>query len=257
MKIPPYRITEAGHTAWESQDAAVPADYRFILWLIEFHGHDCGGSLASLYPAHLLPEWLGEMEQLGLIERLSPGAALAGLTANDPDKTAAFSEREAAHLDLAIEEATASLSRLGAFIAEKRVRDRAPFQKRPADTVILIVEDDPDQLALADLRVTMAGYTVRVATSAAALQETLAERGPPDLLLLDVVLLDGDGFEILHKLRRHRAYASLPVVMLTAKNDPEDIIKGLRLGADGYVTKPYTKNILANIVNRVLKQSPT
>ncbi len=51
-------------------------------------------------------------------------------------------------------------------------------------------------------------------------------------------------------------YASLPVVMLTAKKDPADIGRGLLLGADGYVTKPYSKNILAGIVRRVLRQTP-
>ena len=120
--------------------------------------------------------------------------------------------------------------------------------------MILIVEDDADQLALADLRVSMAGYRVRVASSVNAFLQTMLDDGAPDLLLLDVMLPDGDGFEILAKMRRHQALASLPIVMLTAKSDPADIGKGLALGADGYVTKPYTKKILADVIRRVLKQ---
>jgi CheY-like chemotaxis protein len=58
-------------------------------------------------------------------------------------------------------------------------------------------------------------------------------------------------------MRRHKALADLPVVLLTAKNDPADIGKGLALGADGYVIKPYTKRLLADVVGRVLKQGET
>jgi two-component system OmpR family response regulator len=67
------------------------------------------------------------------------------------------------------------------------------------------------------------------------------------------VLPDGDGFEVLARMRRHPVLGSLPVVMLTARNDPADIGKGLVLGADAYITKPYTKNILADVIRRVLK----
>src|SRR6185436_10785152 len=99
----------------------------------------------------------------------------------------------------------------------------AGLRKAAADTAVLIVEDDPDQLALADLRVSMAGYQVRVANSVNSFLQTMLDDGAPDLLLLDVALPDGDGFEVLAKLRRHQALSSLPVVMLTAKRDPAAI----------------------------------
>jgi DNA-binding response OmpR family regulator len=83
--------------------------------------------------------------------------------------------------------------------------------------------------------------------------QALVDDGAPDLLLLDVVLPDGDGFEVLTKMRRHSALGSLPIVLLTARNEAVDIGRGLLLGADGYVTKPYTKNILADVIRRVLK----
>jgi DNA-binding response OmpR family regulator len=120
--------------------------------------------------------------------------------------------------------------------------------------MVLLVEDDPDQRALADLRLSMAGYKVRVAGSVQAFLQSMLDDGAPDLLLLDVELPDGDGFEVLAKMRRHHAFGSLPIVLLTAKNEAADIGKGLVLGADGYVTKPYTKNILADVIRRVLKQ---
>ena len=148
--------------------------------------------------------------------------------------------------------AGASLARTGAYLALERLRNRTRVEKSPADTVILIVEDDPDQLALADLRVSMAGYKVRVAGSVNGLLRALVDDGAPDLLLLDVMLPDGDGFDVLVKMRRHQALGALPIVLLTAKTDPGDIGRGLVLGADGYITKPYTKNVLVDVIERVL-----
>jgi CheY-like chemotaxis protein len=160
--------------------------------------------------------------------------------------------KQVANRQRELQTASRSLLKGKVYVPKRRLRGRRPLQESGAQAVVLIVEDDPDQLALADLRISMEGYTVWVADSARSLQETLATKGTPDLVLLDVMLPDGDGFEILSNLRRHRTYASLPVIMLTAKSEAADIKKGLMLGADGYVTKPYSKNLLATIVNQVL-----
>ena len=113
----------------------------------------------------------------------------------------------------------------------------------------------PDQLALAQLRLTMAGYQVRSVDRAKALSRFLREQARPDLLLLDVMLPDGNGFDILGRLRARPEFAMLPIVMLTMKAELVHIRKGLALGADGYITKPYSKNQLAEVIGRVLKQS--
>jgi CheY-like chemotaxis protein len=242
-----YRLTEAGRGAWESQDSAVPADYRRLLWLLDFQGH--AGLIRELmtqYPRNALDEWLSELEGLGLIEQVPPGAEREeDFVAPRADRTSGLDE---GHL------AGAALARTGAYVAVDRAKYRPPWTKAPAETVILIVEDDPDQLALADLRVSMAGYRVRVATSQHGLLQSLFDEGPPDLLLLDIVLPDGDGFDILARMRRHRAMGALPIILLTAKDHPADIGKGLALGADGYVTKPYTRSLLADVITQVLKQ---
>lgn len=246
-----YRLTSQGRAAWESQDTAVPADYRRMLWLMDFHGH--AGVVSDLlrqYPRNVLDEWLEEMEELGLIEPMPEGDRQAGFAARDADQTQAMNEPRAKH---EAEAASGALSRTGAYIAADRLSQRPATHKAPSDCVVLIVEDDPDQLALADLRVSMAGYKVRIAQSVNAFLNSMLEEGAPDLLLLDVSLPDGDGFEVLARMRRHPVLGSLPVVMLTARNDPADIGKGLVLGADAYITKPYTRNILADVIRRVLK----
>lgn len=249
-----YRLTPSGRDAWESQDAAVPADYRRLLWLMDFHGHaGLMRELLASYPRQVLEEWLAEMEELALIEQVPPGEEQAeDFAAATFDETLALDE---AGLNEEVRAAGASLARIGAYLAVHRTKYRQASTKAAGDTEILIVEDDPDQLALADLRVTMAGYKVRVATSANAFLHTMFDDGAPDLLLLDLELPDGDGFEILSRIRRHKALGSLPVVLLTAKNEPGDIGKGLALGADGYVTKPYTKRLLADVIRQVLKQA--
>jgi CheY-like chemotaxis protein len=249
-----YRVTPAGREAWESQDVAVPADFRRMLWMMDFHGH--AGVIRDLvrrYPKHVLDEWLAEMEELGLIEETQqrePEDTHPAFSTRDADQTVSM---DRARLQQESEAAGNALARTGAYVASDRLSLRPAGGKSPGDIVVLIVEDDPDQLALADLRVSMAGYKVRVANSVNAYLQSMLDDGAPDLLLLDVVLPDGNGFDVLAKIRRHPVLSSLPVVMLTAKDDAADIGKGLLLGADGYVTKPYTKNILADVIRRVLK----
>ena len=150
--------------------------------------------------------------------------------------------------------AGATLLRSGSFLAVDRIANLPPVAKAPAQTVVLLVEDDPDQMALGQLRLTMAGYQVRSVDRAKALSRFLREEARPDLLLLDVMLPDGDGFDILARLRARPEFAMLPIVLLTVKAELAHIRRGLALGADGYITKPYSKNQLAEVIGRVLKQ---
>jgi CheY-like chemotaxis protein len=253
QKARTYRLTAAGRSAWESEDMAVPEDYRRILWLMDFHGQDgVLGELLHRYPRNVLNEWLTEMEDLGLIEPSIEGQGdESAFSTREADRTLGLDQ---ARLRRDGESASAALARTGAYISADRLSRRAAPRKPPAETVVLIVEDDPDQLALADLRVSMAGYKVRVAKSVNEFLHSMLDEGAPELLLLDVVLPDGNGFDLLAKMRHHAVLGSLPIVMLTAENKAEDIGKGLLLGADGYITKPYTKNILADVICRVLKQ---
>jgi CheY-like chemotaxis protein len=251
QKARTYRLTAAGRSAWESEDMAVPEDYRRILWLMDFHGQEgVVGELLRRYPRNVLNEWLTEMEDLGLIEPAIEGEDESDFSTREADRTLGLDQ---ARLRRDGESASSALARTGAYISADRLSRRPAPRKSTSDTVVLIVEDDPDQLALADLRVSMAGYKVRVAKSVNEFLHSMLDEGAPDLLLLDVVLPDGNGFELLTKMRRHAVIGSLPIVMLTAENEAEDIGKGLLLGADGYITKPYTKNILADVIRRVLK----
>jgi CheY-like chemotaxis protein len=248
-----YRLTKSGRDAWETQDAAVPADYRRLLWIMDFHGHTgLIEKLVGSYPGHILDEWLDELEELGLIEQVPAGEELERDFALVPDDTQSL---DAKLLRDETEKAASALARTGAYLSIGRLRVRQTTPKPPQETVVLIVEDDPDQLKLAELRMTMAGYRVRTTQSANGFLQSMFDDGAPDLLLLDIELPDGDGFEILMRMRRHKVLSDLPIVMLTSKSHPDAIGRGLLLGADGYVTKPYTQNILVDVVRRVLNQT--
>lgn len=250
-----YRLTDAGRAAVASGDLAVPADYRRILGVLvasELHENVIRGALRQ-YPDALLAEWLDELVELGMLESRPAADISQTLRIAAPGELATPVGADAPRIEREARAAGEQLARAGAYLAEDRLRNRPPVAKSPAETVVLVVDDDSDQLALADLRVSMAGYQVRVADSAQALKDELRTRGLPDALLLDVALPDANGFDILAGMRRHPKLALLPVILLTAKDDPADISRGLALGADGYVTKPYTKNILADTIRKVLK----
>ena len=121
-----------------------------------------------------------------------------------------------------------------------------------AHTKILVVEDDaPIRRGLCDA-LRYAGYAVEECpTGDAALATACA--ASPDLLLLDVVLPGKNGFEILRELRD--SHPQLPVIMLTARGAEEDRVRGLKLGADDYVVKPFSATELLARVEAVLRRS--
>lgn len=252
-----FRLTEAGRAVTASDDLSVPADYRRILAMIgdEAHFDVIRGALRR-YPDKLIEEWLAELEEIGYLESAPEDGDLdldfTNLIAS-PAAPAPVMAEDARRIEADAKLAEATLERTGAWIAEDRLWNRPPAVKPASETTVLIVEDDPDQLALADLRVALAGYKVRVARDARELLEALRIPPLPDILLLDVMLPVGNGFDILANLRKHPKLALLPVAMLTAKDDPQEVSKGLALGADAYITKPYSKNILADTIARVLK----
>lgn len=117
---------------------------------------------------------------------------------------------------------------------------------------ILSVEDDPLVARLLAVLLTREGYLVRHAEDGKAAFREL-EENPPDLVILDIMLPDTTGFAILEWIRRQPALASLPVIMVTAQIGEEDVMRGLRAGADGYIFKPFRPDPLLQCIRSVLK----
>jgi DNA-binding response OmpR family regulator len=116
---------------------------------------------------------------------------------------------------------------------------------------ILVVDDEPDMVELIETGLTAAGYDVLMAdTGAAALQKARALK--PQLILLDVMLPELDGLEVCRLLRHDPATRSIPIVMLTARAAEIDRVLGLELGADDYVTKPFSVRELVLRVKKLL-----
>jgi CheY-like chemotaxis protein len=117
---------------------------------------------------------------------------------------------------------------------------------------ILVVEDDRDLLMLVGEVLGKAGYATRFARDRTEINTEMNKPPLPDLILLDVKLPDADGFAILERIRGHPKLKAIPVVMMTGKSEVTDVARGLTLGADGYVTKPFKLSGLVAAVNTVL-----
>lgn len=145
-----------------------------------------------------------------------------------------------------------ALSSRGLYLSSRSLKARQPQPKHATSAEVLVVEDDPDQAALTRRYLEKKGLRVRLAGNLAQFAGEL-RRSPPSMVLLDAMLPDGDGFEILARLRKHASWAELPVLLLTSKDDPRDIARGLSLGADAYLVKPCSRDALLYAVDRVLK----
>lgn len=119
---------------------------------------------------------------------------------------------------------------------------------------ILIVDDEPDVLMLCRVNLEHAGHEVAESENGT---DALAQATDwlPDLVVLDVMLPGRDGFSVLAELRRRPATQDIPVVMLTAKVQLEDQIRGWSAGANGYLTKPFSPIDLSETIERVASMS--
>lgn len=252
--------TAAGDKALSATGPALPSDYRRILRILEGDTHpDVIRGLLRQYPDALLADWLAELQELGLVASVpadyGDDVELADPSQKEPPSAPEMSPDDTLRLDKQARAARIALEEVGAFLAPDRLKNRPRLAKKVRQITVLIVEDDPDQAALAKMRVGAAGYVMRIAGDFKSLVADLRAHALPDVLLLDVMLPDANGFGVLTSIRRHPKLALLPVIMLTALAKPDEVRLGLDLGADGYITKPYSKKIVTQTIRSVLKHS--
>jgi len=118
---------------------------------------------------------------------------------------------------------------------------------------ILVVDDEEDILELVRFNLSKEGYQVICAATGEKAVE-IAQSGLPDLIVLDLMLPGMDGLEVAKFLKNNPESQNIPIVMLTAKGEDSDVVTGLELGADDYVTKPFSPRILVARVNAVLRR---
>lgn len=118
---------------------------------------------------------------------------------------------------------------------------------------VLIVEDETDIAQLIEHHLQREGYDARIVASGS---EALAriEREAPALVLLDIMLPDLDGLEVCRRIKREDSTRDIPIIMVTAKGEESDIVVGLELGAEDYITKPFSPRVLIARVKTVLRR---
>src|SRR2546429_7592617 len=119
-------------------------------------------------------------------------------------------------------------------------------------TTILVVDDDLQLLKIVEHNLEAEGYQVLTAREGKHALESI-ERNSPDLVLLDIMLPRMDGFQVCQRVRE---FSAVPIIMITARGQSQDKIKGLDLGADDYLTKPFRVDELLARVRAVLRRGP-
>jgi CheY-like chemotaxis protein len=121
--------------------------------------------------------------------------------------------------------------------------DAADQNKTKAQPLILVVDDIPRNLQVVGVVLKEHGYQVAAATSGKQALEML-QHMTPDLILLDIMMPEMDGFEVCRQIKQQKHLEDSPIIFLTAKNETEDVVKGFGLGAVDYVTKPFNASEL-------------
>ncbi len=119
--------------------------------------------------------------------------------------------------------------------------------------LIAVVEDEPDIRELVGLHLKKSGFQVEAFERAEPLFRSL-EKKRPDLIILDLMLPDMDGLDVCRRLKKKSDWASIPIIILTAKSTETDKVLGLELGADDYQTKPFSPKELVARVRAVLRR---
>lgn len=127
------------------------------------------------------------------------------------------------------------------------------MENTSAARVIAVVDDEPDIVELVSIHLKKARFEVMPFTDASSFMMALNKQAP-DLIILDLMLPDADGMDICKHLKSKDTLSSIPIIMLTARSEETDKIIGLELGADDYVTKPFSPRELVARVKAVLRR---
>ncbi|MDY7559150.1 response regulator transcription factor [Pseudomonas sp. 10B1] len=119
---------------------------------------------------------------------------------------------------------------------------------------ILLVDDDQEICELLQTYLSRCGFIVRTVGDGAGFRQALSDE-PSDLVILDVMLPDEDGFSLCRWVRQHPRYAQVPIIMLTASSDEADRVIGLELGADDYLGKPFSPRELQARIKALLRRA--
>ena len=138
--------------------------------------------------------------------------------------------------------------------AREQTMNRRPAAREEARPRVLVVEDDPSLAVMLRYNLEKLGYGVDEAADGQEALLRVAEQAP-DLVLLDWMLPSLSGIEVCRQIRRRPQTRDLPIIMLTARTEEQDSIRGLNIGADDYITKPFSMEALAARVRALLRRA--
>lgn len=118
---------------------------------------------------------------------------------------------------------------------------------------ILVVDDEPDLIKFVKARLEKNDYEVLTAVDGEGAMQVM-EAARPDLVVLDILLPKLDGYRVCELIKKDQRYAGIPVIMLTAKDQKDDILLGKKIGADAYITKPFESDLLLYNVRKFLNK---
>jgi two-component system OmpR family response regulator len=197
-------------------------------------------------------------------EVIAASAADRTVIREDLDFTTHFSEGYAVPEPVTLAESARDIDELG-LIGVNALKDHGYFTRmvvehrslapkllNPQNIRVLIVDDDDATGKLIELTLHAAGCKTRRARNRQEIAQALAEKPLPHLVLLDILLPDVNGFDVLNRIRHHPALEKIPVMLLSALGERKDVTRGLALGADGYITKPVLPSVLLKAVEATI-----
>jgi len=236
-----YAVTNKGDAELSGVGTSLSADALNLLVLID--GKRSVAQLLKAAPAlseKQVEEGLQKLARAGIIAPASEVTSDAidfGFGKGSPDESRAGLE---------------SLKKTGYYVRIAR-RAAKPRKLGPDERInVLVVEDDPQLAKLLKVCLQMENMVATVAGKKDEILAALRAPPKPDLILLDVVLPDVDGLEVLAKIREFEALKTVPVILCTAKASREAVLDGLRRGADGYITKPYNVDVVLKAAKTVI-----
>lgn len=250
-----FVLTDKGTAQIQGGGTALPREALELMVLMD--GKATIGDLEQQVP-HIASEDLRNIVRSllsGALVRAPTMAETDGLdfsaffaAAGDGEETMVSTKASAAR---EAETGAPQLARTGYYvsIARKAVKAASP---RGGKWTALVIEDDPDVAALVRRLLEDAGFAVRAAANRDQTVAALREPPLPDVAILDVTLPDVNGFDILKRMKAHPALKAVPVIMLTAEAKRESVVRGLGGGADGYITKPFERQVLLDGIKAVL-----
>jgi two-component system OmpR family response regulator len=253
-----YGLTRRGEAELRGSSTTLPA--AAIELLARIDGTSPVSSLRAAVGELPADNVAGTFEWLlhhGLIARVTHGGD-GILDFDEPSAITASLAPSSTAVSTATREAAAGLTSLqqqGYYVRIARRpagRPQLPSDRKP---LVMIVEDEAPLAQSMQRFMALEGFDVRVAATRHDITRVLREPPRPDLVLLEAVLPDADGFEVLMKIRRHPALGEVPVIVLTAQTTRESIVKALACGADGCIAKPFETDVLVKAIKTTFGMS--